>query len=91
MLAVWHTVVGPVIAPGSPSTVSVVVVIQPVDDDVKVTTDVPAATPPASPVVLLIVAIPGDADIHVPAAALLSCVVEPAHTVNVPTIADGTG
>ena len=86
-----HTVAVPVIADGEVFTVTTVVVVHPVGN-VYVIAGVPVATPVSNPVVRPIVARAPLLLLHVPPdTPLLSCVVNPAHTVVTPPIPDGDG
>ena len=80
----------PVIPPGTVLTVTVVVVIQPVDS-VYVIVDVPGVPPVTKPEADPIVATTVLLLIHVPPPASLKVVDRPEHTDVVPVIADGNG
>ena len=84
-----HIEVIPDIAPGTGLTVTSTVFVQPVEVCVNVIMDVPGATPVTRPPPRVMVATPVDALVHVPATALLNCVVAVGHTVKVPTMAAG--
>lgn len=80
MLLLTHTTDGPLIAAGSPFTVTTAVLVQPVPVIVYVIVLVPAVTPVITPAVLM-VATDGVLLLQVPpGVVLLTVVVSPAHT-----------
>jgi hypothetical protein len=82
----------PVIAAGSGLTVTTLVNWQPPAPIVYVTSHVPADIPLTTPEPRPMVAIPGQATLHVPPAGEpTAVVVDPAHTCNVPVMAVGSG
>ena len=91
VVAPAQTVAVPEIADGNGLTVTIIVFVHPVGA-VKIIADVPATTPPITPVadpavamdVLLLAQVPGPE-------ASVSVVVDPAHTVAMPVIAAGCG
>jgi hypothetical protein len=85
MVAPWHTVLLPVIGPGSGVTRIVVVVWQPAAVVNRITAW-PGDTPVRSPVLVFIVAIGVFRLVHVPAAVLASVMVAPMHTDDGPVI-----
>jgi hypothetical protein len=89
----WQSDKVPVIAAGAASTVTVVVVKQPVLVSVYVMVDVPppVLTPVTMPVVAPTVAMPGLELSQVPVPPLLSVVVVPGHSSGVPDIDVGAG
>ena len=85
-----HTIIVPVIAAGTGFTVTVFVLMQPVGK-VYVIIEVPADTPVTIPDDEPTVALPLPA-LHAPLPVLsLSVVPEPAHTIALPVIIDGSG
>ena len=79
-------------AAGSGFTVTTLVNWQPPAPMVYVTSHVPADIPLTTPDPRPIVAIPGQATLHVPPAGEpTAVVVDPAHTCNVPVMAVGSG
>lgn len=89
---VTQTASEPKIGVGNGLTVTVVVVIQPVDDKVYVIVAVPVAIPVTTPVLNPILAMSASLLVHVPpGVASVNVVVRPRHTFVTPDILAGNG
>lgn len=81
----------PAMGAGTAVTVTITVDVQPVAEEVKVMIELVGATPVTRPPPGVMVATVVVPLVHVPAAVLLSCVVEPAQTLVIPVMGGAGG